>query len=138
MVEILIFSLLIVLVILLLGMLKGRANDSRYEGMTVKYLYNYDGDTVTFDIGGHNVKVRLRNVDTPELNDPVSENKDKAYRAKKYTQVVLKSSRNIRLVNVKGRDKYGRLVARVVFDGKDLGKLLLSRGLASRWIEFYR
>ena len=71
-------------------------------------------------------------MDTPELNDP--ENKSRAYRAKKYTQVVLENGRNIQLVNVKSnRDKYGRLLAHVMVDGKDLGTLLLSKGLASSY-----
>lgn len=35
-----------------------------YAGMEVQYIRNYDGDTITFNIG----KLRILGIDTPELN----------------------------------------------------------------------
>ena len=96
----------------------------------VKYLNNYDGDTITVDIPrvhpllGKKISVRVAGVDTPEIKSENSCEKKKAKLAKKFTAELLKKSYRIDLKNVR-RDKYFRIVADVIFDGKSLSKYLL-------------
>ncbi|MBF0179946.1 MAG: thermonuclease family protein [Magnetococcales bacterium] len=101
----------------------------------VIYLGNYDGDTVRFDIPGvhpllgDNISVRICGVDTPELRARCAQEKEQAMRAKEMVRDLLRNSGHIVLKDV-GRDKYFRIVARVVADGVDVGERLLQEGLA--------
>lgn len=101
----------------------------------VKYVRNYDGDTITFDIRGvhpllgEKVSVRLRGVDTPEIRGRCQEERRAALMAKRFVANVLKKARRIDLKRV-SRGKYFRIVADVEVDGRDLKALLLERGLA--------
>ena len=113
---------------------EGRPPGNR--GVKVKYLWNYDGDTITFLVRGRKEKVRVRHVDTPELDDPPD--RHRAYAVKKFVKAVVTGGRDVRLVDVKGRDRYGRLLSRVEIDGRDLGAMLLDKGLARRWVEYNR
>ncbi len=101
----------------------------------VKYLYNYDGDTVTFDIKGvhriigEKISIRIYGIDTPEMRGTCFNEKVWAFRAKYYVSDVLSNSKKIRLKNVR-RGKYFRIVAEIITDQGDLAKLLLDKGLA--------
>ena len=106
--------------------------NGKWEGRRVKYHYAYDGDTYTFHGG---LKVRVRNIDTPEMDAVSPFQRDVALHARNYARKMLREAGEIRLEDVKGRDKYGRLLARVVVDGKDVGSYLLRKGLARPWIE---
>lgn len=81
----------------------------------VKYIKNYDADTVTFHIPsvhpflGKNINIRVAGVDTPEVRTKNQCEKDKARNAKKLVKSLLKSAKRIDLVNVE-RGKYFRIV----------------------------
>lgn len=100
-----------------------------------KYLSNYDGDTITFapHNGGKKFKLRVLGIDTPEI---VKKGKgtpcqfDKSQEAKKFVAASLKEARRIDVSGITGLDKYGRVLGKVVYDGKELDKELLKRGLA--------
>jgi micrococcal nuclease len=105
----------------------------------VKYVDNYDGDTLTFDIPnihpyfGKNAKVRLHGIDAPELKpkDQTSPCELEWGRAaKRLVEVELKRAKRIDITNLKGRDKYGRILGQVVYDGKNLKEVLLKNHLA--------
>ena len=97
----------------------------------VKYIRNHDGDTVTVDIPGvhpllgKGISVRVAGVDTPEITSKNSCERKKAKLAKDFTAELLKKAYRIDLMNVE-KDKYFRIVADVIFDGKSLGKYLLN------------
>ena len=101
----------------------------------VKYLKNYDGDTITVHIKGihpllgQNIPVRIRGVDTAELNASTACEKEKARAAKKFVFSILSTARRIDLENVK-RGKYFRILADVKVDGVSLGDMLLNKHLA--------
>lgn len=101
----------------------------------VKYLKNYDGDTVTIHIKsihpllGQNIPVRIRGVDTAEINANTVCEREKAQAAKKFVFSVLSKAHRIDLENVK-RGKYFRILADVKVDGKSLGDMLLDKHLA--------
>lgn len=91
----------------------------------VKYIKNYDADTVTFNIPevhpllGKNISVRVEGVDTPEIRTRNKCEKEKAYRAKKIVEDLLKQAKTIELVGVK-RGKYFRIVADIICKSCDL------------------
>ncbi|MBF0295594.1 MAG: thermonuclease family protein [Magnetococcales bacterium] len=99
------------------------------------YRDNYDGDTIRFDIPGvhpllgENIPVRVRGVDAPEIRAQCPEEKERAMRAKAMVREQLSKATRITLIEV-GRDKYFRIVARVVADGVDVGEMLIGAGLA--------
>ena len=100
----------------------------------VKYIKNYDGDTITFNIPGlhsligKKIKIRLSGVDTPEINTKDKCEKEKGQIAKRLVENLFKNSKRIDLENVK-RGKYFRMVADVIIDGKSLTAYLLKNNL---------
>lgn len=101
----------------------------------VKYVTNYDGDTITVNIPnvhsliGKKINIRVSGVDAPEISSKNKCEKKMAYKAKKLVSKLLKTAKNINLENVK-RGKYFRIVADVVIDKKSLSKHLIKKGLA--------
>lgn len=101
----------------------------------VTYISNYDGDTITVDIPGahplfgYHISVRVLGVDTPEIKGKAPCERERAQEAKEAVANFLKSARQIDLVNV-GKDKYFRILADVLADGRSLRDHLLSRKLA--------
>ncbi|MDA8793603.1 thermonuclease family protein [Bacteriovoracaceae bacterium] len=101
----------------------------------VKYIKNYDADTITFNIPsvhplfGKNINIRVIGVDTPEIRTKNKCEKNKGRNAKRLVKNLLKQAKRIDLVNVK-RGKYFRVVADVLIDGKSLSSYLLKNGLA--------
>lgn len=104
----------------------------------VKYIYNYDADTITFDIPGvhpllgKRAKIRVFGIDTPELKTKDACEKKKAIYAKKLVQQKLKKASTIHLTDL-SRGKYFRIVANVIVDGQSLGEFLLQKGLAQEY-----
>ena len=101
----------------------------------VKYVKNYDADTVTFDVPnvhpllGKKINIRVDGVDTPELRTKDTCEKEKGIKAKKQVMALLKNAKRIDLKNIQ-RGKFFRVVADVIIDGKSLSHYLLKNGLA--------
>lgn len=101
----------------------------------VKYIKNYDADTITFDIPGvhpllgQKISVRVNGVDAPEIKADNTCEKQSARMARNLVENVLKRAKRIDLVTV-DRDKYFRILANVVVDGKNLKDVLLKNGFA--------
>lgn len=102
-------------------------------------LYNYkitdivkivDGDTVYvnvslgFDIKAL-VKVRLAEVDTPELNSKDEEERIKAKEYKQYVQTVLQSAPGELILHTKHRGKYGRWIGDILWEDNGLNLSLV-------------
>ena len=104
----------------------------RFEN--VKVVSVYDGDTFrvnlncTLDIFCQNIPVRVRGIDTPELNSSSQNERKKANEAKYFTTEFLRGRSDVTLFNC-GRDKYFRLLCRVKVGNKDLTTALLKAGL---------
>ncbi len=114
------------------------ANDCVHDALAfrcVKYIKNYDGDTVTFDIPqthplfGQKISVRVRSIDTPEINGKNPCEKEASRTARKLVNNLLKNAKRIDLLNP-GRDKYFRILADVQYDGKDLKEIIKKNNLA--------
>lgn len=113
----------------------GRSGQTYGDVEGAVYRDNYDGDTIRFDIPGvhpllgENIPVRVRGVDAPEIRAHCPKEKERAMRAKAMVRERLSKAMRITLMDV-GRDKYFRIVARVVADGVDVGEMLIGAGVA--------
>ena len=101
--------------------------------------YVLDGDTFAAAVNvapdiSITVRVRLINVDTPELSGECSSEIQLANQAKQMVKNLLPSGTVVDLQNIKD-DKYlGRIDANVIMpDGRDLGNVLVQRGLARKY-----
>lgn len=97
--------------------------------------YIFDGDTFSAQVELEpdikiTVRVRLINVDTPEMNGACSAEKIMAQSAKNLLATILPRGTNVELKNIKD-DKYlGRINANVLLsDGRDVGLILIDSGL---------
>jgi endonuclease YncB( thermonuclease family) len=99
----------------------------------------YDGDTFFAHVKGHRpidrkaVGIRLRGIDTPEMKDKNPRVKRKAQKARDVVVEEIEKARQVHLYNVNTKDKYGRLLATVFCDRRDLAKILLKKRLAKRY-----
>lgn len=86
-----------------------------------------DGDTFWW----RGEKIRLSAIDAPEMEGACPLERAQAQRATWRLQKLLGSGPI--LIERKGRDRYGRTLARVTVGGADIGSLLVSEGLARPW-----
>ncbi len=110
-----------------------------YGDCLVSRIINvYDGDTFRCDIDamphiiGKNIGIRLRGIDTPEINDKNPYAKAKAIDAREFAKRKLMAAEKVELRNL-DRDKYFRILADVYVDGQSLGQMLLEAGLAKQY-----
>lgn len=99
----------------------------------------YDGDTFYCYVKGHSpidnkpIGIRIRGIDTPEIKDADPKVHKKAQKAKDLVSAEIKKARTIHLYNVNLNDKYGRILATVFCDRRDLAKILLEEKLAKKY-----
>ena len=107
----------------------------------------YYVDADTFDITTKPFKgwqvplrIRLRNVNTPEVRTPkCAYEKELANKATAFVKSVLsKPGAVIELTSLGGFDDYNRYLATVTVDGHDLGEMLVDAGLARVWTVDYQ
>lgn len=92
-----------------------------------------DGDTLRDDATGE--RFRLTGIDAPERAQGARCPAEAAL-AQRATQAARKAIQGARLVQARlsGRnDRYGRTLASISLDGRDLGQVLLDQGLARPW-----
>ena len=101
--------------------------------------YIFDGDTFAAAVSlepdiSISVRVRLINIDTPELNGQCASEISKALKAKERLAELLPIGETVNLENIK-EDKYlGRIDANVyLLDGRDVGEILVKEKLARRY-----
>ena len=87
-----------------------------------------DGDTVSVRRDRTTLRVRVEGIDTPELNQAFG------HQAKTFTSLLLLNKHIT--VNVRDRDRYGRLVGRIYVDGRDLSVALVLQGLAWHYTRY--
>lgn len=97
--------------------------------------YIFDGDTFSAQVAldsdvNVTVRVRLINVDTPEMNGKCAYEKQMANRARNVLSALIPRGTVVELDNIKD-DKYlGRIDANVFLpDGRDVGLILIDSGL---------
>lgn len=109
------------------------ASDNASAKSKVTFNRGVDGDTSNFIIKGQETTVRYLLIDTPESKKPNTPVQPYAKEASAFTNSMLTKAKKITLdfdkTGSKG-DKYGRCLAYVYVDGKDLNELLVKKGLA--------
>src|SRR5262245_65950580 len=91
-------------------------------------IHAVDGDTVLARLrSGRVEKVRLLGVDTPEVVDPRKPVQCFGHEASAYTASRLLGRAVTLELDAESRDKYGRLLAYVLLDGRTFGGELLER-----------
>ena len=97
-----------------------------------------DGDTFVInvknipDVFGEEIAVRIRGIDTPELNDEREEIRKISIQAKEELERLLYSGEKVILYDL-GRDKYFRLLASVKVGDIDIAEYMIERGLAKEY-----
>ena len=84
------------------------------------------------DVFGKEIAVRIRGIDTPELNDSREEIRKISIQAKEELEKLLTSGEKVILYNL-GRDKYFRLLASVKVGDVDVAEYMINRGLAKSY-----
>lgn len=106
--------------------------------ITVEVVRVCDGDTFVAnisgwpDIIGKNIEIRINGIDAPEIHDRRPRIKKMAQKSKQFVCDKIKNCQKIELQNLH-RDKYFRIDAEVIVDGKNLGEELISNGLAKKY-----
>lgn len=92
-----------------------------------------DGDTL-YDAAA-NVTYRVVNIDTPEAGQlaQCAAERRLAARATRETRLRVNSAQRLELQPTGRTDRYGRTIAFVLIDGRDLGETLIAEGLARPW-----
>lgn len=104
------------------GLSAQRPRDVLNKRITAQVVGVIDGDTVELLVAPKKVlRVRLHGIDTPERGEPFYT------QARNFTRVLM-FAREVEAVG-KDVDPYGRLVARIVVDGKDASASVLAAGL---------
>jgi len=101
----------------------------------VEYIRNYDGDTITVNIKdvhpllGHEIRIRVRGIDCPEIRAKCDGEKELAKSAKDLVNRFCRRDLKMTLKNVQ-RDKYFRIVADVYILELNLRDILIKYNLA--------
>lgn len=108
-----------------------RGADANYLWPVTRVI---DGDTVEVKVPGlppelTYIRVRLRNVDTPETRRPkCAKERDKGEAATNYTKMRVDEASEILVRNPEWGKYGGRVIAELILDGKSLSKALIARG----------
>ena len=86
-----------------------------------------DGDTIKWK---QTTRVRLIGFDTPELSGRCKLERRLAQDAKDRLRSLLEGATDIDLVSHFEQDRYGRVLAWLMIDGRDVGRVLISESLA--------
>jgi endonuclease YncB( thermonuclease family) len=82
----------------------------------------HDGDTITVLVDRKQVKVRLTDIDAPELGQPFGKNSRQSLAELCFGKTAS--------LDVRGQDRYKRTIARVTCDGLDVNAEQVRRGYA--------
>jgi endonuclease YncB( thermonuclease family) len=82
----------------------------------------HDGDTLTVLVDNRQVKLRLSDIDAPELKQPFGTRAKQSLSELCYGKVAT--------IDVRGRDRYKRSIAQVTCDGRDANAEQVRRGYA--------
>ncbi len=100
------------------------------EKLTVKVINVVDGDSIEVLFERQTFPVRLSDIDAPEYNQPWGNRAEQALRRRVNRQSVQ--------IHVTDVDRYGRLVARVYAQGRDVNEELVDEGHAWFYARFSR
>ena len=91
----------------------------------------WDGDSIRLGTTRQSEAVRIFNIDAPEIEGQCAYETDLAMQSKIRLAELLKGQR-IEILH-QGTDRYGRTLAAIRVEGRDVGDILVSEGLARTW-----
>lgn len=91
----------------------------------------WDGDTVRIGFGRSSERVRLTNIDAPEIEGQCKAEIERARLAQARLAELLRG-REVAIVR-EGVDRHGRTLATLQVAGVDVGAVLVAEGLARTW-----
>ena len=90
----------------------------------------YDGDTCYVTVDGTETKIRLLELDTPEISKPKCEaEKTLGLEARDYVNNLIENASTIEFKTDYKKDYFGRILSYLFIDGEDVSKKLVERGL---------
>jgi endonuclease YncB( thermonuclease family) len=90
----------------------------------------HDGDTLTVLVDRRQVKVRLKDIDAPEIGQPFGRNARQSLSDLCFGKLAA--------IEIRGRDRYRRTIAQVTCSGTDANAEQVRRGLAWTYARFTR
>jgi len=97
-------------------------------------LYCYDGDTCYVTIDGQDTKIRLLELDTPEISKPKCEQElEWGIRARDYVNNLIQNAQTIEFKTDYEFDYFGRTLSYLIVDGEDVSALLVQNNLGVVW-----
>lgn len=91
----------------------------------------WDGDTVRIGFSRGSERVRLADIDAPEIEGQCKAEIDLALRSQLRLAELLRGGEVT--ITRQGRDRHGRTLATLHVDGDDVGNVLVREGLARDW-----
>ena len=93
-------------------------------------LFCYDGDTCYVTFQGKNDKVRMLDLDTPEISNPKCEKEYKlGIEARDYINQLISEGKRIEFETEYNRDFFDRILSYIIVDGKNASILMVTHGL---------
>ena len=92
--------------------------------------YCYDGDTCYVTVDGKNNKIRLLELDTPEISKPkCNEELELGLKARDYINKLIENASSIEFKTEYKEDFFGRILSYLIIDGEDVSAKLVSNNL---------
>ena len=93
-------------------------------------MYCYDGDTCYVTYKGKNDKVRLLELDTPEISNPKCKQEYAlGIDARNFVNNLISEGVSIKFKTEYNRDFFGRILSYIIVDGENVSKKIVSNGL---------
>ena len=92
--------------------------------------YCYDGDTCYVTVDGKNNKIRLLELDTPEISKPkCDEELELGLKARDYINDLIVNASSIEFKTKYKEDYFGRILSYLIIDGEDVSAKIVSNNL---------
>ena len=91
----------------------------------------WDGDSLRLGMRRQSETARILNIDAPEIEGRCTYESGLALQSKRRLAELLQG-RRVEVLR-QGTDRYGRTLAAIRVDGRDVGDILVSEGLARTW-----
>ena len=92
--------------------------------------YCYDGDTCYVTVDGKKNKIRLLELDTPEISKPKCEiERELGLRARDYLNGLIARASTIEFKTDYVEDYYGRILSYLIIDGEDVSTKIVNNKL---------
>ena len=97
-------------------------------------LFCYDGDTCYIYIDNRKEKIRLLELDTPEISKPKCEKEYlRGIEARDFINQLIEDANSIIIETDYSKDYFGRTLAYLIVDGVDVSNLIIEQGMGVKY-----